>query len=321
MSNQGRRFANEDDEAQYYLQVLRDGSREEKIEARDRLSFIFERRDMLEEACKLAEGNARVGVRDRAMFTRLSSLYRRLGRHDDADAAMAEAASLLGSAPRSPAEPPSAPAVRSAPRQTEPPPSQPVYVTVAPQKKGGFVRTMTIGCLGCAGLLVLLGILGFALGGAALRGGGSTTASNAPAKPGAEPTAVSKVGDTIQSGNWAYFVSKVDRKKEVTWTEFGNKVEAKGIWQIVQVKLKNIGKESYPINAHDFEIRDSAGVTYKRDGFNSALYSGSLKLSKLGDTFPPGVEAEVALLTDVNPDATGLRLWLVQARTAIDLGR
>jgi hypothetical protein len=145
--------------------------------------------------------------------------------------------------------------------------------------------------------------------------------SGGQAKPASEPTAVPKLGDTIQVGNWAYQVSKVDRQKEVTWTSLGNKLEAKGNWQIVQVKLKNVGKESYPINAHDFEIHDSEGITYKPDAINSTLYSSNLKLSTIGDNFPPGVDAEIALLTDVNPQATGLKLWLVQARTFIDLGQ
>jgi hypothetical protein len=81
----------EDDEAQDYLRLLREGTRDEKIWARSRLSLIFERRGMLEEATELLEANGRAGVRDRALFTQLASLYRRLGRHDDADAAMAEA--------------------------------------------------------------------------------------------------------------------------------------------------------------------------------------------------------------------------------------
>ena len=45
-----------------------------------------------------------------------------------------------------------------------------------------------------------------------------------------------------------------------------------------------------------------------------------LKLVPLGDQLPPGVEVESAVLFDVNPQATGLQVWIVQARTSVDLG-
>lgn len=90
----GGRFASGDEEAQYLLGLLREGTPDEKIEARDRLSLIFESRGMLEEAIELLEANGRAGIRTRQLFTHLSSLYRRVGRDDAADASLAEAATL-----------------------------------------------------------------------------------------------------------------------------------------------------------------------------------------------------------------------------------
>jgi hypothetical protein len=75
MADERRRFSNDDDEAQFYLGWLRDGTREQKVQARDRLSQIFEDRGMVEEATELLEGNARAGVRDRSIFTRLVDCY------------------------------------------------------------------------------------------------------------------------------------------------------------------------------------------------------------------------------------------------------
>lgn len=102
------RFENDDQAAEHWLRLLRDGTPDQQIEARERLSWIFERRGMLEEATDLLEGNGRAGVRTRALFTRLARLYRELGRDDDAIAASTEAA-LLAPPPEPAAERPSAP--------------------------------------------------------------------------------------------------------------------------------------------------------------------------------------------------------------------
>jgi Domain of unknown function (DUF4352) len=87
----------------------------------------------------------------------------------------------------------------------------------------------------------------------------------------------------------------------------------------VQVKVENISKETNPINIWDFEIVDNAGITYKADS-QSVMYSSYNKLSNPGDNYPPNVPAEIGLLFDVNPNATGLQLHLVQADAWVDLG-
>jgi len=90
----GRRFADDDEEARYWLDFLRSGTPESKIEARDHLSRIFERRGLLAEAIELLETNGREHGRDADHLGRLGELYRRAGRDDDADAAFAEAHAL-----------------------------------------------------------------------------------------------------------------------------------------------------------------------------------------------------------------------------------
>ena len=104
-------------------------------------------------------------------------------------------------------------------------------------------------------------------------------------------------------------------------SQFGNKAEEKGIWQIDHIKLKNVGNQTYPINAHDFEVKDSQDITYKADIVQSGSYSRHNKLSSPGENFPPGVEAELGLLTDVNPAATELRPWIVQAKVFVNLAQ
>jgi hypothetical protein len=87
-------FASEDEEATYCLSLLRDGDRHQKIVARERLSQIFERRGMLDEAASCLESNIREGVRDPRVYQRLAGVYRRQGRHELADEVLVEARRL-----------------------------------------------------------------------------------------------------------------------------------------------------------------------------------------------------------------------------------
>src|SRR5207244_2551528 len=87
-------FHDDEEEARYYLTVLRDGGDAEKIVARERLATVFERRSMFDEAVELYELNVRAGVRTPELFARLSEAYRQVGDADRADAALAEARRL-----------------------------------------------------------------------------------------------------------------------------------------------------------------------------------------------------------------------------------
>ena len=99
-------FRNEDDEAQYCLSALRDGTRDEKIVARERLAAIFARRGLYEEAAELYELNVRAGVRSPELFERLGEAYRHLGDHVSAEAALAEARRMRAPTELPPAAPP-----------------------------------------------------------------------------------------------------------------------------------------------------------------------------------------------------------------------
>ncbi|MGE3272967.1 MAG: SH3 domain-containing protein [Chloroflexota bacterium] len=87
-------FASEDEEATYCLSLLRDGDRNQKIVARERLSQIFEQRGLLDEAAQCLESNIREGIRDPRIYQRLAGVYRRQGRHELADEVLLEARRL-----------------------------------------------------------------------------------------------------------------------------------------------------------------------------------------------------------------------------------
>lgn len=146
--------------------------------------------------------------------------------------------------------------------------------------------------------------------------------TNTPPPPTATPKPLPKVGETVAAGNWEYTVTSVEKAKTLTWSDFGNTSDAKGIWLIVYLTLKNVGKENFSINNWDFELNDSTGVKYNvsTDG-GAFMFIGYKKLSNLGEQFPPGVAVKTALIYDIAPDAKGLRLQLKQAKTSIDLGQ
>lgn len=92
-------FANDDDAAQYWLNVLRDGDEGQRLHAREQLAAIFERRGMFEEATELLISNIHDGVRSADIFRWLARLYRNQGQEMLAMQAAAEAAKYMPPAP------------------------------------------------------------------------------------------------------------------------------------------------------------------------------------------------------------------------------
>lgn len=136
------------------------------------------------------------------------------------------------------------------------------------------------------------------------------TATSVPPTPTPNP----RVGDVIVKGNWAYAVGGVKKQKTFTWTSFGNKETAKGIWLIVVLGAKNLGDRTMRLNSWDFELRDLEGNTYEmNDGFATRMFNSDAELANMGEECPPGVLCTMGLFFDVNPDAEGYRLFLKQA--------
>ncbi len=140
----------------------------------------------------------------------------------------------------------------------------------------------------------------------------AASAGGAAAAPSAAP--VAKVGDTVKSGNWSYVATKVEKTKTLVWTDLGNKTDALGTWLVVSMTLRNVGTQNFPINTFDFSVTDSAGTKYAHsDKLEALTFVRYRKLTPLGSQFPPGIDVQTALVFDVNPSATGLRLILKQA--------
>lgn len=84
-------FTSEDDEAAYWLALLRDGDDAAQVEARDGLSRIFARRGMWSEVAALCESQIAHGVRTPQMYQRLAAAYSNAGDTERAEAVLAEA--------------------------------------------------------------------------------------------------------------------------------------------------------------------------------------------------------------------------------------
>lgn len=143
--------------------------------------------------------------------------------------------------------------------------------------------------------------------------------TGASAQPAA--TVLSQLGEEIVSGNWSYTVQEVQRTKELVWSDFGNKDTAVGEFLIVLLQLKNVGKENFGINAHDFQVFDESGTKYDAKafpvGFNLWLQRNGRQA--LCSQCPPGVALDTGVLFDISPEAAGLRLRLVQAKRDVAL--
>lgn len=94
MASDPNEIASAEEAIDQYLELLRVGTRAEKIQARDMLGRIFEERDQLDEAVECYETNVRHGVRTRSLYQRLASVYERQGRLELASEVRAEIVKL-----------------------------------------------------------------------------------------------------------------------------------------------------------------------------------------------------------------------------------
>jgi hypothetical protein len=163
-------------------------------------------------------------------------------------------------------------------------------------------------------------------GSGAVRTVASSTPRPAPTstQPAPTSTPAPKIGDTVTKGNWSYLVTRIQMpgKSINTGNQF-LKLDALGTWLAVYMTLKNVGSSNFPINEHDFGLIDSAGTKSDVTTHIIEMYTllEQLGLQKLGQQIPPGVSFNTAVLFDINPSATGLKLNLIQANTLVDLGR
>jgi hypothetical protein len=295
------RGADEEQETQtgHWLGMLRDGTREQQVAARTALAHLYAGHGLLDHAIGLLESNARAGVRDRALFRRLAALYRRAGRDDDADAALAE---VVATPDRQPGQARrAAQGLRSAPSAPRLPAVQPV-----PREQSSLLRTLCLASLGCGGLLLLLTLTGL-LGGADRDGlapsqpaVGTAEAPVAVASPMSERRSapLPTVGDSAEGDTWSVSLRRIG-----TATILQNilgKQQAHGLFVIVTMRATNKTQQPAVLNARDLKLAAIDGTAYAVPSEGRTALQGEPRPILLADLIQPGLARDLREVFDVD---------------------
>lgn len=231
-----------------------------------------------------------------------------------------------GYAPSGYAPQPGAPSAPGQPPHGYAPGAQPGGPT--PPRKSWFARHKVLTGLG---IVVLLAIVGAALGGGGedepattavgeaptddapagdAAAGGSEKVEEAPAEEEpAEPVeehALPGVGDAVRDGKFEFTVTKVETGVESVGDEFLSQ-EAQGQYVLVHMTVENIGDEAQMFDGSNQELTDTEGRTHQSDG-SAAIYLGDAN-SFLTD-INPGNSVEGTVVFDIPADATPASLAL-----------
>lgn len=124
----------------------------------------------------------------------------------------------------------------------------------------------------------------------------------------------------IQVGTWRYMITTTYRTPAAPTSREhdGMPVAAKGIWQVVHLRLENNSELAQTLVKEDFFLRDDAGNHYPVD-VATAGYSFANFLYQPGDNIEAGTAGETALLFDIDPAAKGLKLYLGGGAVAVEL--
>lgn len=117
-----------------------------------------------------------------------------------------------------------------------------------------------------------------------------------------------QIGEEINIGDVTYKVTDV-----FTMPLLGNEYlyeEAKGIYVLTSISVKNNGKRELFISSNNYEIVDSQGRTYEAD-ISGAVYAETMGFEGFtADTLGAGLETSGDIVFDVPEDNTGLILEL-----------
>ena len=204
--------------------------------------------------------------------------------------------------PNQPYQPPAAPGYGP------PPAGYPMAGPPPPAKKGN--AKLIIGIVGgLLGLCCVGGTIAAVAGGddkpdvlveeAAAPAAGQNTAATkaAPAKK-ATKTAEAKpgIGDKVRDGKFEFVVTKIDCSKSKVGSQYLNK-KAQGKFCLVNVSVKNIGKEAQLFHGSSQKATDAKGTEYSNDGA-AELYANDDNATFLNE-INPGNSAKGRLIFDV----------------------
>lgn len=142
---------------------------------------------------------------------------------------------------------------------------------------------------------------------------------------GTVPSSPPVAGIPYAAGQWEYTVRPgVARHKTLGAASYAQDT-AKGEYVVVGVTVKNIGQRNVGIRGRDFALYDGKNVRYdpatsvyatawaKANGYDGGV------LNIASGQLPPGVPVTYAIVFDVTPGTTGLRLRLNLVRVDVPL--
>lgn len=132
-------------------------------------------------------------------------------------------------------------------------------------------------------------------------------------------TSALHIGDTVTGPSWQYTVVETRRTETADWAGSQGRHPTSGTWQLVHITAANVSDEPQAIDPLDFELRDAAGHGYAPEGGCLVLGDDGVPRQP-GEQLSPGVMVKVILAFDVEPQTSGLSLYLAQANQSVDLG-
>lgn len=121
------------------------------------------------------------------------------------------------------------------------------------------------------------------------------------------------VGQTAQRGNWAVTLEKVERADRVG----ASTAAPQGKFLIVYLTLKNVGRQSYPLNSFDFSVTTAGNKKYNTASAGAGQKLDDHEVILFGQTVQPDLSSKNAVVFDIPPDARDLTLDVQGIKFAI----
>lgn len=172
--------------------------------------------------------------------------------------------------------------------------------------------------------ILALIIIGMASGSGDKKNSDKSSSPTPSSTTNQEVAALPKIGEAVQDKDLSFTVKSIDTAATV-----GNsytKKAAQGMFNIITLEIKNVGKETVSVDSSQFQLLDAQGNKFDR----SVEGQTALGLSKgTVDLFLQQVQPSLSvtgnLVFDIPKDATGLKLvvkgGLFSSGKQIDLGK
>jgi hypothetical protein len=112
------------------------------------------------------------------------------------------------------------------------------------------------------------------------------------------------IGQEVFDGEFAFVVNQVDV------AETFNNTRAQGVYQVVSVAVRNVGKEAQFFEWNAQKLKDSTDRKY------SAIFMDPPKIGDVGDSIDPGLQVSIKLAFDVTPGTKPTQIVLHDSLTS-----